>query len=124
MNRCLAASASCLLVNGPTEVGEAAALLVVRPETINVSRKVLMFTKKPFSLSSIVATRTCFDPGMNFPEMDGAVNINPACLADARCVLAAQDPNVSQLAERWPVAQWRAAVKAAAQEIEHEHHCL
>ncbi|VCU70850.1 hypothetical protein PIGHUM_02929 [Pigmentiphaga humi] len=41
-----------------------------------------------------------------------------ACLSDARKVLAAQDPEISQLAERWLAAQWRAAVKATAVEME------
>ncbi|GAA4322011.1 hypothetical protein GCM10023144_01650 [Pigmentiphaga soli] len=46
--------------------------------------------------------------------------IPTACLADARRVLQAQDPTVSQLlAQRWSMSQWRAAVKLAAQEIEH-----
>lgn len=51
--------------------------------------------------------------------MTDAPYIPTACLADARRVLAEQDPNVSQLADRWPAAQWRAAVKQAQQEIEH-----
>ncbi|MDH2239111.1 hypothetical protein N5K27_22640 [Pigmentiphaga sp. GD03639] len=46
------------------------------------------------------------------------IYIPAACLADARRVLAAQDPEISRLASKWPAAQWRAAVKAAAQEIE------
>ncbi|GAA0531259.1 hypothetical protein [Pigmentiphaga daeguensis] len=46
------------------------------------------------------------------------IYIPTACLADARTVLSAQDPEISRLASKWPAAQWRAAVKAAAQEIE------
>jgi len=56
--------------------------------------------------------------------MTDPVYIPTACLADARRVLTAQDPETSQLADKWPAAQWRAAIKAAAQEIEHEQHCL
>lgn len=44
--------------------------------------------------------------------------IPTACLADARRVLAAQDPEISRLASKWPAAQWRAAVKLAQQETE------
>ena len=47
------------------------------------------------------------------------IYIPTACLADAREVLAAQDSTISQLAERWPAAQWRAAIRQAQQEIEH-----
>lgn len=48
------------------------------------------------------------------------IYIPTACLADARRVLAAQDPEISRLASKWPAAQWRAAVKLAA-ELEEEH---
>ena len=47
------------------------------------------------------------------------IYIPAACLADARRVLVAQDPETSQLANRWPAAQWRAAIRQAQQEIEH-----
>ncbi|WP_338615490.1 hypothetical protein [Pigmentiphaga sp. CHJ604] len=50
--------------------------------------------------------------------------IPTACLADARKVLAAQDPEISRLASKWPAAQWRAAVKQAQQEAENVHHSL
>ena len=46
-------------------------------------------------------------------------HIPAACLADARRVLAAQDADVSQLAERWPARVWRAALKVVQAEMEH-----
>ncbi len=48
-------------------------------------------------------------------------HIPAACLADARRVLSAQDPDVSQLAERWPARVWRAALKVAMAELEAEN---
>ncbi|MEK7945761.1 hypothetical protein WKR98_13475 [Pigmentiphaga sp. YJ18] len=49
------------------------------------------------------------------------IYIPAACLADARRVLAAQDPEISRLASKWPAAQWRAAIRQAQQELEHVH---
>jgi len=47
-------------------------------------------------------------------------HIPAACLEDARRVLAEQDPDASQLAERWPARQWRAALKVVQDEQEAE----
>lgn len=48
------------------------------------------------------------------------LHIPAACLEDARRVLAAQDADVSQLAERWPARMWRAALKVAMAELNQE----
>lgn len=43
------------------------------------------------------------------------------CLEDARRVIESQDPEVARRAEqRWPGRVWRAAVRLAAAETEHE----
>lgn len=47
-------------------------------------------------------------------------HIPAACLEDARRVLATQDADVSQLAERWPARVWRAALKVAMAELNQE----
>lgn len=46
------------------------------------------------------------------------IHIPTACLDDARRVLAAQDPDIAALADHWSIKVWRAAVKAAAVEMD------
>lgn len=49
--------------------------------------------------------------------MNDVLDIPEACLADARRVLATQDPETSRLADRWPCRTWRAAIKAVMAHI-------
>lgn len=50
--------------------------------------------------------------------MSMTTHIPTACLADARRVLAEQNPDTSTLADCWPVRMWRAAIKAVLDEME------
>lgn len=42
--------------------------------------------------------------------------IPPQALADAKCVIAAQDPEVSVLERNWPAKTWQAAIKQAGEQ--------
>src|SRR3546814_10795527 len=74
-----------------------------------------------FFRASPTCSPNCISRLMKRAAQMAEIYIPAHCLADARRVLAAQDPEVSQLAQHWPARIWRAAIKVAAAERSEEH---